>query len=506
VNQLILIVLLQTHLVNSLFNLENSRRTQKLLVQSQTDLCKSHRRSTTAPDEADFLVSLETAFLLPILPLPSLLPSLDMSSTFSSIDLSPSRRFALPNELIDQILRDESLSKRDLARCCRADHQFLSSSRPLLYHSIVISVPVLEDEREDTVGYSLDPSSRSLLQTLADYPFLARYIQHLDMRTRHNVSGTHTIDFLELEEAFELALARMPCIESLALADQHFWRRNPVRDLVFERGTQWVGLSVAGSILDQDGDRRNWSDLPNLRNLHVWELAKNPRVDHRIPAGIETLNVEIDIYCRTDLSFEPGSRLKVLRIPASNRHFSPHLAALHHLQHLDIHDFANRQRLPVIGLTLPLTPLVRLRSLTLSVSIWTQSSDAPTLEITTFLASIPPSIVRLDFLSKLPAESIIRLLETGQLSSLRVIGFLRPRKDPVISPLRVDIDYCRQERHVQRVAELCDEKGIMTEFIKAGSVNRSLYVSFPSLSPILRKMLILSFLLTDLKLSRNAPP
>jgi len=387
-----------------------------------------------------------------------------MSSLSSS---SSPRPPILPTELLDQILSDKILSKRDLAKCCRVNHHFLSSSRPVLHHAVAISVQVLEDEREDTVGYSLNPLSRSLLQALADYPFLARSIQHLDLRTQYELPGTHTIDFLEIEEAFELCLARMPCIELLSLEDQHLWRRLPVRDLVFERGAQWVGLSVAGCLLDQDGDRRNWSDLPNLRKLNIRDLAKSRQVNPRIPARIEMLEIGSDIYCRTELPFEPESRLKTLRIPASDHHLSPHLVALPHLQHLRIHDLANRQRPQLTSSTLSrLTALTHLRSLSVSVSIWKRSEPARILELSTLLTFIPTSVVRLDFPNSLPVESVPPLLEIDRPSSLRFIGFRRPQQCTPSLLHHQDMMCHVENQKMQRFIQVCDAKGMTREFIR----------------------------------------
>ncbi|GAA6029728.1 hypothetical protein JCM8097_001022 [Rhodosporidiobolus ruineniae] len=88
----------------------------------------------------------------------------------------------LPRELVEQILGDEGLDQRTLARCCRISRDYLDFVQRRLYSHIPIFYTPSDGQLCDDTEYVYDTQSASLLFTLGRYPHLGGLVRSAAFR------------------------------------------------------------------------------------------------------------------------------------------------------------------------------------------------------------------------------------------------------------------------------------------------------------------------------------
>lgn len=423
-------------------------------MQSQTGLCKSHRCPRSAADEADLLVFARNSLSSP----DSLsrffphFPSPNMKSTTSSLENLPTHRPSLPNELVDQILRDESLSKRDLANSCVVNHYFLESIQPLLYQEVAIWL-VWNDESKRGL---IKDQPRFLLRTLRDSPPLQEHVRKLNLSISYVVAegdreGTEggSSGFLDCGEILDEALKVMPRLDSL-FVDDAIWDSDAGRNAVFARGERWKELSIRGNLFDGDSEL-SWSRLPNLKKLQCNSTGPQQTSKQAVPTSLEVLGTSFGPRLMEPVKVLPGCKLCSLRVVLTEDKLD-HLALMQELQHLYIVT-ASGTGSPSSTTLESLSKLPSLRSL----SIHSIDPDPDELaNIYSLLKYLPPSITRLDFPDYVPFDFLVNLFKTDKLPHIRLLRVCKWYEESTSTP----------EAHragIGRLCRLCEEKGVAFE-------------------------------------------
>jgi len=200
----------------------------------------------------------------------------------------------LPPEIIDEILRDNQLSKADLARCCLLSRQFLLVPQARLYHSIRFKLFV-----DSQVSYWFhDSEAVSLLSTLESNVALRQEVKKLELlgfEVEPVDKTTYSNDELDNSPTAVVMVRRifdlLPDVKRLSLnGTLHYVTRTI--DLVLDYGQRWEDLSVEGFLFGRRFDAtKSISELPNLKRLSCCELSLQVRYDWTVPDGLQVLEM-----------------------------------------------------------------------------------------------------------------------------------------------------------------------------------------------------------------------
>ncbi|GAA5822285.1 hypothetical protein JCM5353_001555 [Sporobolomyces roseus] len=124
----------------------------------------------------------------------------------------------LPTELVEEILRIETLEKQDLARCCLVSKLYLPTSRKQLYNELMILYGPLERDRYDWETVILHPtiSSNLLLDTLRQHAFLRSLPSSLRLQRPDSDDYVERTGLTDAN-AIKTALQLMPNVKHLKL-------------------------------------------------------------------------------------------------------------------------------------------------------------------------------------------------------------------------------------------------------------------------------------------------
>jgi len=363
----------------------------------------------------------------------------------------------LPSELVDEILRGETLSKSDLLRCCLVSHQFLPIPRQRLYGTARIILCLTRNYGEISGTFQArDPTSELLLRTWKESSFLRRQVTklHLDgikvTTDRHFVRSedvAETLIALQVSEILEL----LPRLDSLKVCDL-VWQSLWVKELILERGEQWWELDLGGSLSDESSETgESGYKFPNLRKLRCGQLL--------IQQSWPVLVPSIEIFYAMDhfqdpFPTSPPPQLRVIGTLISNLRYVVTYSNLQHLHLLfdtDIHLDPD--------MLMTFSKLAHLESLSITVvqtsSLWAGNQRVAVL------ASVPSTLTHLNFPDQFPL---------GALSS-----FLSPALN---TPPRLQVFHLRlclhsrgfrlehRKEDIEVVKGLCQAKGIRFTFTR----------------------------------------
>ena len=362
----------------------------------------------------------------------------------------------LPSELIDEILREETLSKFDLLRCCLVSHQFLPIPRQRLYGTARIILCLTRNYGEISGTFQArDPTSELLLRTWKESSFLRRQVTklHLDgikvTTDRHFVRSedvAETLIALQVSEILEL----LPRIDSLKVCNL-VWQSLWVQELMLERGEQWWELDLGGTLTDaslETGERGY--KFANLRKLRCGQLL--------VYQPWPTLVPSIEIFFGLDLFQDPfptspPPQLRVIGTLISNLRYVVTYANLQHLHLLfdtDVH--LNPEVLVTFS------KLAHLESLTITV-VQTSSLWAGNQRVA-FLAPVPSTLTHLNFPDHFPLDALSSFLSPALNTPPRLQVF---HLHLHVHPMAFTLEY--HEDEIEILKGLCQAKGI--RFISA---------------------------------------
>lgn len=357
---------------------------------------------------------------------------------------------SLPSELIDEILREETLSKSDLLSCCLVGHQFLPIPRQRLYSTAQITLCLINKYGKISGTFRRrDQTSELLLRTWRESPFLCQQVTKLHVNGIQVTTDDYlvqsqdvasTLVALQVSEILDL----LPRLESFKVSDL-VWKSLWVQELVVERGEQWRELDLEGSLTDESSETgKKGYGFPNLRNLRCQEVTARQAWSKMAPL-LETL--EIRTHFGGPFPTSPPPTLRVLSAFFSKLryvvHYS-HLAHLHLLFDTELH--------PDSGVLAAFSKLPHLETLSITIVQETRPSLASTLpHLSPFLSSA------------LSHPILPRQFPIDTLSS-----FVSPDVDlpPRLRVFRLHLpgwDLNHQAANVEALKQLCRGKGIVYE-------------------------------------------
>ncbi|GAA5836128.1 hypothetical protein JCM5353_002627 [Sporobolomyces roseus] len=373
-----------------------------------------------------------------------------MPSPSSSLSLNPP---TLPYELIDQIARHSTLSKRDLANSCLVNHHFLETIQPLLFREVSLWLIWKDVSKRGRIK----DQPRSLLRTLQNSPSLQQHVRKLNLSISYVLAARdedgmeYYSGFADCEEILDEALKVMPRVDSL-FVDDGIWESELGRNAVLSRGVRWKELSIRGDLFGQDADS-TWVRFPNLKKLLCHAPGPQQTSEQAIPNNLEVLGTSFGLHLMEPVKVSPGCKLRVLRVVLTENALD-YLGLMQQLEHLHLATapstgspssttFENLSRLP------------SLRSLSIR-SIEPESDEVTNIQ--SLLNYLPPSLTRLDFLDYVPLDFLTTLFETNKLSHIRVVRLgKRYEYEGSTTPLA---DY---KLGMDRIREVCEEKGVALE-------------------------------------------
>ncbi|GAA5828023.1 hypothetical protein JCM5353_007667 [Sporobolomyces roseus] len=379
-----------------------------------------------------------------------------MTTTSSHLESTSPPRSTLPPELIHQILQDSSLSKSNLARCCLVNRVFLHSARPLLYAEITVSFTRINKNNE----WGLDRATELLFQTLSETPLLGRYARKLSFLADPKSKGEEETDVysglrcVNYGEVVEQALGMLPLLESVDLG-AHLSDSDHVKEIVFNRGSQWKEIAVDDVLLYQnaDGNRRTWSELPNLRKLRCKIVSFDSGDTSSIPDHLEVLDIIHPSSRHFPLSLSPQSQLRVLRVIPFNSTLQ-HLGYMRQLRHLYLSADCAPGSLSLETLT-ALSRLPLLESLSVEYRGSTQRHDNT---IRSLLHHVPSSLHRLAFPHCIPFEALTQFFQSDETRQIQTLGL--DRRLP-----RYNLRHEESRRRMEQLRVICEEKGIAIGYV-----------------------------------------
>jgi len=147
---------------------------------------------------------------------------------------------SLPPELVDEILRSDELSIKDLAQSCLVSQQFLSSARRPLYSTITIWLE-LRGERNLQLP---DQSSSKLLATIRQNLSLGRYCSCLRVeKTEPSIIQYHAVEEPVPSEMVDEWFGLLPNLEILSSPCFSHDRFRP-STLLQIGGQNWTALDL----------------------------------------------------------------------------------------------------------------------------------------------------------------------------------------------------------------------------------------------------------------------
>ncbi|GAA6029692.1 hypothetical protein JCM8097_001004 [Rhodosporidiobolus ruineniae] len=368
----------------------------------------------------------------------------------------------LPRELMEQILGDERLDERTLARCCRISRDYLDFVRTRLYSHVDILYTPADVQIYDDAAYVYDTQSAALLFTLGRYPHLGGLVRsaafRMDGYPASNICMTRRQAVVSVVNACP-KLRRLGCPAWAETEVYHFLKKVKERsftllDLGFPQDGIWAVLEQRQSSIEHlvflNSDM-GWSfssappDKP-LDNLRLRSLIIDQYADETDPVSevlraltsashhsLSFLRIDFNPYIRSNLGvFSSLAKLELNTHEGDD--MSDLLAALYtanHLTYLALHGSA------------------------------TPGQREHLLRPGNGLATHLPSTIRALYLPQnfLPDELQALLPELSRLSALRLVGFTPPSQpirlriwptDPSPSPGPLVPDYAGA---VQKYAE-----------------------------------------------------
>ncbi|GAA5986527.1 hypothetical protein JCM5350_001359 [Sporobolomyces pararoseus] len=378
----------------------------------------------------------------------------------SFVDVSPSKLPVvtppmLPPELVDEILREATLTSSDLARCSLVSRQFYYSSRQSLYDTLTVAFDLEEYSEQHPEGegggggggggeaheecricllwrtLQASPIAQSLVTALS---FIG-IESPLDEEDRYPTASNVVEKMLDL-------------LQTVAVLsfDVYFWRIYAVKDLVIDLEKRWTRLTVSG--VDIDWDFRE-SSFPNLKKLECADLwSDDGEAKLFLPPILDTLDVKSAANPIPSFPNSTTSILQVLRLPLIPSDL-PDLSGFPQLRHLYLYQ-EEEARYGTRFSWKPIAQCTSIRSLSIGLVIVERSR-----RFLRFLQSLPVFLERLDFPLAIPFDALLTLFrQTNLPASLRILGLSsvhssNTEKTSLTVPLR----------------KLCKEKGIEIEMI-----------------------------------------
>lgn len=315
--------------------------------------------------------------------------------------------------------------------------------------------------------WEVDGRTYKLLKALTMNPRLARHVYKACFKVKDtSQQSKESPAHVDCGKVVRGALKLMPRLDALDL-DSVVWNSKLTGELLFSYGTQWKELTIGGVLFNQQNGtgEKSWSHLPNLTKLRCQEVSRR-RSRLYVPSGIKQLDIKLNGRGPYPLKFSPNPQLLVFRAVSSENKLGQ-LASLQRLKHLhiDVWRDAGSDVLSVPTLS-ALAHLPRLQYLTISIV------RGPPFEITSLvlplLASLPRSLVQLDFPIQIPFRGIKNLLSTNCPPQLEILG-LRPHSS------NSEIAVLEYNRHLRQILSMCETKGIAVEWITYRS---RLHISF----------------------------
>ncbi|GAA5836963.1 hypothetical protein JCM5353_001705 [Sporobolomyces roseus] len=178
----------------------------------------------------------------------------------------------LPNELIDQILSDKTLSKLDLSNCTRVNRQFLPFALQHLYKTVALEIDQFGNFYDPgRIKWSYSDSGNSLVS------ILERSAKHQHLITKVVVYLGRIKDISvrvgyvsrRPDAAIRHLLSLVPNVKSVTFPQD--WNELPmVRTVIYDEGSRFEELDIGGDI--ELGELESWSKLPKLRKLKCHSL------------------------------------------------------------------------------------------------------------------------------------------------------------------------------------------------------------------------------------------
>ncbi|GAA5877605.1 hypothetical protein JCM16303_003397 [Sporobolomyces ruberrimus] len=198
-------------------------------------------------------------------------------------------------EIIDEILRDNRLSRGDLKRCCLVKRAWLEPARKSLYDYLDIHAPRMsseeyegeedEDEDEELEGfYRLDQRTSRLLATLMWNDALGRLVNSISIKTWDRWSALPR--GRKIWMGFDEVIANFSqlCPELKELGTEHSSSSDRAAMIV----SRWPYLEkLRLSVLTQD----SWKDLPSHHDLKRLDIDDVQFVPAQPPATALRLSI-----------------------------------------------------------------------------------------------------------------------------------------------------------------------------------------------------------------------
>lgn len=353
----------------------------------------------------------------------------------------------LPNELIDQILSDKTLSKLDLSNCTRVNRQFLPFALQHLYKTVALEIDQFGNFYDPgRIKWSYSDSGNSLVSILErsakHQHLITKVVVYLgrikDISVRVGYVSRHP------DAAIRHLLSLVPNVKSVTFPQD--WNELPmVRTVIYDEGSRFEELDIGGDI--ELGELESWSKLPKLRKLKCHSLqSRNNSETVNIPPQLEILDL--------------GSNDDPLPTPSPNAQLRVLCGFVSHDLLLFVNRSPNLQHLiltqnhrSIAPLLDPLTlsqfsQLPNLQSFTFS----SPYSQTPTL--TLLLNHLPASLKRLDFPQHIPFDHLATFFAPPDFRSIRILGLsLKDAQKEV------------NRGNMGTLKKMCQAKGIRIEYV-----------------------------------------
>ncbi|GAA5966712.1 hypothetical protein JCM3765_007608 [Sporobolomyces pararoseus] len=224
----------------------------------------------------------------------------------------------LPDELITEVFRNQTLSLQDLSACCLLSKRFLSTGQRLLYEEISVRMGRIHDgegaDGRDRIGYSR--TTWKLLKTLVDNKHLAQFIRKItfcqDQAEEEIIEGL-------LETTPDSAIANFlrfaPLVREIAF--DAFWSRTRQSLDLISQFKSVEGLKFSKT--SEEEVSYIAQVLPDLKFFNSDHIEFNPRgprgVTTVLPARLEVLEIyEGDPDFKAALVSTNSSTLRKLQV------------------------------------------------------------------------------------------------------------------------------------------------------------------------------------------------
>jgi len=257
-------------------------------------------------------------------------------------------------------------------------------------------------------------------------------------------------------------LVMLPHVNQLSL---DYWIFDRLLDYIVSEGPRWIRLYF-DTLIVEDIFRAN-TPFINLKKL-ICSYSPSPDTKFmHLPPQLVHLGFKRLRRTSSPIYNHASSALRFLRTNSSALSDFRDFSKLPHLQHLEITDYDVREPL-YSEVTQLISSCQSLVSLGLEVSFSGEIHD-----FRIGFARLPQTLLRLNFLSSPPLETIIDSVERGPLASIRIIGLPDEYSKK---------DWAKEYLHI--LQWLCSSRGIAVEWIKGDSYDTGKFSVTPRSSSV----------------------